>query len=340
MYNVVTGRNVCHTYAVASKLIERVGETRETRAGAVFVAPGPVLTGTKRPWERVLFSSKRDANPFFHLFESIWMLAGSNDGTWLDQFVRDFSSRFAERDGTIHGAYGYRWRKNMFAMDQLKMVADRLSAIPGDRRSVIQMWDAGIDLYSPKDVDDETGLPFPEPRDIPCNTQVYVKIRSDGNLTTTVTCRSNDIVWGCYGANAVHFSVLHEWLAEAVGAEMGPMYQLSDDWHAYEATMDRLDRIVSDPYSSGGVSHMSMFESPESALRDCEQFLSRGPMGNYQNPWFHAVAEPMLVAHKFYRQANRDRCREYIEKIEASDWRQACLEWVGRRWARIDGDLV
>jgi hypothetical protein len=47
-----------------------------SRAGDVLVAPHPVMSVTSIPTERVLFDPARDANPFFHLFESLWMLAG------------------------------------------------------------------------------------------------------------------------------------------------------------------------------------------------------------------------------------------------------------------------
>ena len=52
---------------------------QESRNGMTREAITPVTTVYQKPWERVLFSAERDANPFFHLFESIWMLAGSND---------------------------------------------------------------------------------------------------------------------------------------------------------------------------------------------------------------------------------------------------------------------
>src|SRR6202162_4336063 len=101
----------------------------ESRAGPVLVAPTPVTTVYSHPQERVLFSPARDANCFFHLFESLFYLAGRNDAHWLDQFVHDFSSRFAEEDGTLHGSYGHRWRK-AFDFDQLDAVVDILKNVP------------------------------------------------------------------------------------------------------------------------------------------------------------------------------------------------------------------
>jgi thymidylate synthase len=52
-------------------------------------------------------------------------------------------------------------------------------------------------------------------------------------LDLTVLCRSNDVVWGAYGANAVHFSVLQEYLAGRIGVDVGVMYQFSNNYHGY-----------------------------------------------------------------------------------------------------------
>ena len=123
------------------------GTLEPTRAGDCLVAPGPVMTKLTRPTERVVFSPVRDANPFFHLVESLWLLAGREDAETLNRYVADFAKRFAERNsgrenaeagGRIHGAYGHRWR---FAhgLDQLDAAVYRLRKDPGSRQCVIQM---------------------------------------------------------------------------------------------------------------------------------------------------------------------------------------------------------
>src|SRR5271154_5758040 len=47
---------------------------------------GVFITEYEKPDERVLFSQTRDANPFFHFFESLWILAGREDVEFLAQF--------------------------------------------------------------------------------------------------------------------------------------------------------------------------------------------------------------------------------------------------------------
>ena len=205
---VITVPGVNAAYAQGLRYICERGELQNSRAGQVLVAPTPVTIVYEKPQERVLFDPSRDANPFFHLFEALHMLAGRNDAKWLDQFVKDFSSRFAESDGIQHGAYGYRWRNhfdlegggNPNLPDQLDTVVQMLVKDPQSRRAVISMWDPAADLGANK-------------KDMPCNTHVYLRVRTNrdyvhGNwkdtsvLDLAVCCRSNDFVWGMAGANA------------------------------------------------------------------------------------------------------------------------------------------
>jgi hypothetical protein len=70
---------------------------------------GLVVTHYSHPCERVLFSPRRNANPFFHFFEALWILAGSNDVQWLSHFNKRMAE-FSDNGRTFHGAYGYRLR--------------------------------------------------------------------------------------------------------------------------------------------------------------------------------------------------------------------------------------
>lgn len=589
-------RNVEEAYFYGTDLLRQIGVKQPSRVGDVIVAPHPVCTVYKRPWERVLFDVKRDANPFFHLFESLWMLAGRNDATWLDQFVSDFSERFAESNGLIYGTYGPRWR-SIFHFDQLEEIIKRLKANPDDRRIVIQMWDALSDLLLGEDVKDlpclagdtliwspEKDLPIaklaakfeqgeihrwpvyavdstsktvqlawctnvwssgfkktlrlnfndgssiritpehilykrgrnagsavemqaknlrpgdrvlatwrsytpkgheqlkrelglntafsnmwcthieyakllwgpipaghvvhhdneiktdnreenlkvwpkskhdsyhrlgdknpmrrmsreqhelraakhsealkaswakltPEQRKarakgqpIPvdnhiivsidecneekvfdftvpgfhtaligtgvvahnCNTHIYPRI-IDGKLDLTVLCRSNDIIWGAYGANAVHFSILQEYLAGRIGVGIGKLYQFSNNWHAY---VDVLDKVR--PFKPGQiyiywldrkydtVSPISMGEDWTQWDADLNKFMtwSANPDAvapDYINTWFRNVATPLFVSHRLWKAKHRSTALEVLKHVPMCDWRLAAENWYERR---------
>lgn len=348
---VIRARNVCRAYPTGLKLLAELGEREESRGGPVHVVPSPVTTVYERPTERVLFDPLRDANPFFHLFESLWMLDGRNDASYLDQFVRDFSSRFAEPGTTrIHGAYGARWRGH-WGMDQLETVVQRLHRDPRDRRVVLSMWDPIYDLAEPDDADPETGwaTSWPEEhRDVPCNTQAYFRVRDvfeydRGDpykaqvLDMTVTCRSNDIVWGCYGANAVHFSVLQEYIAARLGVGIGRYYQVSNNWHGYDAVLRRvtedgeIGRATFDPYTDGLVRPRPMVTHPREFLRDVHRFLEEPFDRVFGNPWFSEVAVPMLRAHMLHREGRKLDALIELDGVAAADWQLAARQWIDRR---------
>jgi thymidylate synthase len=303
---VIDVRNVCEALPAGLDMLLSEGAREETRAGPALVAPWPVVTMTKSPRERVLFSSVRDANPLFHMYEAIWMLAGRDDAAPLSSFVRRFGSDYGERDGRVHGAYGRRWR-SAFGFDQLDAVVETLRRDPGSRQSAIQMWDCRTNEGEPFDFGDRCEDLTGSWKDRPCNTHVYLRVRGGrgmrdlghGNvedydervLDLTVCCRSNDMCFGAHGANSVHFSVLQEYLAAQIGVGVGTMYQVSNNYHMYVSEMERLHAralkthvdypliglgavLQDDRYASGAVSPSPMFESPDAIDEDVRRFCA------------------------------------------------------------------
>lgn len=581
---VVEGRNVNWNYYWSLKYIRQIGVPSNSRNGAVLVAPCPVMTVTERPTERVLFDRNRDANPFFHFFECLWMMSGSNDGRWLDRFVSDFSSRYAEEDGTIHGAYGARWRLwpvgGEETRNQLSVALELLRKNRHDRRVVVSMWDPRLDLgedvldvpclagetvvWSPegdlpieelarrfengevdrwpvfavdpdgwavkvdwctrvwksgtkktvkitfddgsclrvthdhtlykrgarvdsscpinagnlrpgdrvlatrlftagkgysvfkrklgenthwgnmiavhRDYDALLRGPMPEGMEIHhenddkkdnreqnlvrmyagahithhmsgdrnpmrrmtreqhrdramkhseslreswrlrkemdthvdnhrvvlveeddtvdvydftvpkghnalvgtgvvvhnCNTHMYPRVRSTDSgavLDLTVCCRSNDIVWGATGANAVHFSFLQEWMAARIGVGVGKMYQLSNNWHAYTATLEKIgEPRVLDLYATGEVEPYPICQVPEAWDGDLSEFFLHPDLTwIYNNRFFGNVARPMWATHSAWKSGDRTGAMELAHQIEATDWRRAVMGWMQRR---------
>jgi thymidylate synthase len=356
---VIEARNVNDAWPKAIQLLEMQGERRPSRNGDVVVHPMPVTTVYSHPCERVLFDTVRDTNPFFHLHEALWMLAGRDDATWLDRFVSNFSERFAEDGGRMHGAYGHRWRHMKSAdvrtdlsplgdFDQLDLVVDLLGKDPYDRQCVIQMWDAWRDLGIP-------GL-----KDRPCNTQIYLRADreipsekyNDARITAqhpashfehcldmTVTCRSNDVVYGCYGANVVHFSVLLEYLAARLGLKVGRYTQVSNNFHMYDWARDRVSQRSAEegmllPYPG----HRPIVTDPETFDEECRIYcslvLQDAPelyVPGFTNTFLTSTAAPMYMANEARKRGNLDHAIEIAGTIEAPDWRRASTEWLQRR---------
>lgn len=239
---VIETRNAHSALPQGIGYLLRDGVERPSRNGPVLLAPTRVATVYQLPMERVVFWTQRDYNPFFALYEALWMIAGRNDVAPLKRYVKTFD-RYSDDGATLHGAYGYRWR-TQFGFDQIPVIARRLKADPNDRRSVLQMWDAPNDL-------DRDGA------DVPCNDIATFQISHDGKLDLTVLCRSNDIVWGAYYANAYHFGLLLEYMAAIIGCPVGVYTQISVNYHAYLTTLEpvrELPRLALGLYATPGLS--------------------------------------------------------------------------------------
>lgn len=351
MTHVLHARNVNGALSDALHYLVHHGTEMSSRNGPVLVAPGPVITEYTRPLERVLFSPQRNANPFFHLMEALWMLAGRNDVEWPALFNKHFTS-FSDDGVTAWGAYGWRWR-SFFGYDQLKLIANELRARPDSRRAVLGMWNAAEDTA----MSDGTGARTPwgsfsdlegaiaGGRDVPCNTNVYFdRIGEGGALNMTVCCRSNDIIWGAYGANAVHFSILQEYMAAAIGCPVGVYRQFSNNWHMYTELYPQivtrqsmqalaLDASIHDDYR---LPDMRPFPLVSTELaqwdEDLREFMG-DPMGDtvYADPFFGGVAAPMYTAWYEWKQKDLHHALTAANHIIAPDWRQACVAWLERR---------
>jgi thymidylate synthase len=338
-------------------ILTNMGTRESSRNGPVAVMDGPVMTIYKKPYQRVLFNSVRNANPFFHLFESLWMLAGRNDLPWLAQFNKQMATYSDDGGQTQPAAYGYRWR-NYFGYDQIEAVLEILRADPNSRRAVLGMWDSGgqRDNSVLVGVGDLTAV-LQGSADVPCNTNCFFRVRN-GALDMMVNCRSNDILWGAYGANCVHFSVLLEYMAGKLGLRVGAMYQNSFNFHVYLEVLGSSQKAVdmmqenSDLYNTKKVAHTPLFGELEDPLdfdRDLLYFMHiadpavddvrlvepepSDPVSGYRTEFFLNTVTPMLWAWGAHKRKEYAEAELHVTKIKGEDWRIACKQWIEARHA-------
>ena len=308
-------RNVAEAYYELIWAMKVNGVERESRNGPVITIAEPIGVTLTHPEERVIFDSVRDANPFFHLMEAIWMLSGEQDVRWLLQFNKRMVE-YAEPDGILRGAYGFRWRYH-FNYDQLLWAVGELKRNPESRRVVLSMWDSGFDTV---------GAPQ-RAKDLPCNTHIYLRIEYD-KLGFTVCNRSNDMIWGMLGANAVHMTILQEVLASAIGVGVGPYTVMTNNLHIYRS-MPRFEEIMDtvrpvNPYRNEDLVYPIKVEAGiMDFLAQCQAFVN-GYEGFVSNKW---LMEVVLPVHEAWFNRTEDK----IGEIKAPDWRVACFEWIARR---------
>lgn len=324
-------------------MLWRDGVPRDSRNGPLRQMAEPVATVYASPRERVIFHEWRDANPFFHFYESLWMLAGRRDIAPLTRYAKQLAA-YSDDGVTQNAAYGYRWRQahpcqtpdGITSSDQLWLIAAALRKNPLSRQEVLQIWDPWLDLGT-------------QTKDHACNLTATFQVGVDGRLNMVVFCRSNDAVWGCYGANAVHFSVLLEYMSLRVGVQVGTYTQVSVNLHAYDAIAEALYQYgtrdedhVANPYEIEPVYPYSLARGDDMDRwdADCREFVTldgRLPEArhSFTDPFWSDVAWPIVAAHDAYRDLPDDvrytQALAALAECEASDWRLACEQWIRRR---------
>lgn len=217
-----------------------------SRNGDVVRFKEPVTIHYLLPSERVLLSPDRNENPFFHLYEALWMLNGDDTVSPLSALNSNMAN-YSDNGETFNGAYGRRWRRAIInenspfekEIDQLYLIIEHLKRQKDSRRAVLQMWNVSEDLLKIEGVtgycnyDDLKSFS----RDVCCNTACFFDV-DDDVLNMSITNRSNDAIWGLLGANYVHFSFLQEYVAAHLGVGLGKMTVFSNNVHTYVDKMN------------------------------------------------------------------------------------------------------
>ena len=297
-------------YSEMMILMKMQGQEESSRNGTVLTLPEPLLVTVCYPLKRVLTDPTRCANPFFHVMEFVWMMAGSDKLEWIQQYNKGFK-QYAEEDGRFHGAYGYRWREH-FCLDQIQQAVEMLRRDPSDRRVVIGMWDPETDMGAQK-------------KDLPCNTHIYLRI-VDEELDFTVCNRSNDVIWGMTGANAVHMTMLQELMANALGVDVGKYRVFTNNAHVY-TELPNVEKMLETTHTLHvnyvGWRHVKLLQPNEplhTFLHECQAFVQGD--GPFANKWLAEVAAP--VKRLWHERT------EYGD-IADSEWEQACSLWLQRK---------
>lgn len=344
-------------------------DVQTSRVGEVIRIPEPVTISYSDPRKRVLLNKKRDANPFFHLYEALWMLDGRDDVkslSWYNSQIADIASDDGE---TFNGAYGARWRKFGRSWgdetDQIRILINHLREKPDSRRAVLDMWN----------VKDDT-LKVGSSKDVCCNLSVVFEI-VDGSLNMTVFNRSNDLIWGNLGANYVHFTVLQEYMAASLDIAVGEYHQISSNLHGYtdrwdsekwlseyeptrlcpkcspnprnmhdyveQGTCDECgtdstylrQKAYEDVYSDPNFEPFPLVDDIKKFNSELIDVVDLYPGRLVSQPWrepfFEYVVSPMLNAFTYHKQRNYGKALEYIDRVAALDWQAAGKAWILKR---------
>lgn len=337
---VLTVSSVDEAYYQGMGLLKETGGEVDTRNGKAISCETPVTTRYLNPRKRVITWKSREANAYFHLYESLWMLAGCVNVEMLSYFNKRMIT-FSDDGKTLPASYGWRWR-HFFDVDQIRVTIEKIKANPNDRRLVIGMFDPS------KDVENLTT------KDIPCNLCIKFRV-IHGGLDMIVFNRSNDIIWGAYGANAVHMSFLQEYVAHACNLSVGEYWQISSDFHAYQPLFDEkysglCEEIKEGPiYSDTRDTSIPIFDRGDEEeyvkfnydLKTLEYFKpeflylqgSDPDVPKFRSRFFKLLVAPMLQSYHHIKMNEFEKSKIELDRIKdiAPDWHEGCSIWLTAR---------
>jgi hypothetical protein len=252
--------------------------------------------------------------------------------------VKDIS-KFSDDGVTFNGAYGYRWRRSWIDMeataafdmpgqnvDQLDTIIKHLSRTPHSRRAVLDMWQVQDDL-----------LKVDTSKDVCCNLSAVFQIHG-GDLHMTVYNRSNDVILGMLGANAVHFSYLQEYIANSLNLSMGPYTQVSCNAHVYKSHVDKYLHTAPTCHDNEYWDEIGTYWlDPATDFQFCTNVIDSWVQGNGMPldvcDYFEDVLEPMCIAYAHHKARDYDSALRTALDIRDLQWANACIDWILRRKA-------
>lgn len=333
----IIARNVNDALQQGISMMKIEADEVPSRNGMTLEVDCPVATVYQNPHERVLINKVRDANPFFHLMEALWILAGRHDTKFLCEFNKRMAD-YADDGISFNAPYGFRLRNGVQTEwkdkhDQLEQIITILSKDPNSRQAVAQIWDD-------KDLMRQT-------KDKACNMSIVFRVRKN-KLCMTVYNRSNDMIWGAYGANVVQFSMIQEYVAACLGLPMGSYTQVSNSYHIYteDAGGEVWDRIKDQSITCENVyvkcnnlvlmqdSSMGEFKNDLGRFFGSYDSFSLEELGECQNwysDYFNKLVMPVLCVYLIHKQHGPEQALKYVHTIQADDWRLACEQWLQTR---------
>jgi thymidylate synthase len=201
---------------------------------------------------------------FSCLGETLWYLAGSNELEFIKYYISQYG-KFAEPDGTVHGAYGPRLFDMRSKINQIDSVIKLLRRKQSSRQAVIQLFNAE-DLLQ-------------EYNDIPCTCTMQFLVRKSC-LHSVVHMRSNDAFLGL-PHDIFAFTFIQELIARSLNLRLGTYKHMVGSLHIYNADKTKIDRFFKEGYQSSVIRMPRMpIGDPWSNLKKLIDVESRIRQGN------------------------------------------------------------
>ena len=143
------------------------------------------------------------------------------------------------------------------------------------------------------------------------------------------------MIWGAYGANAVHMSFLQEYMAGMLRLRVGQYYQYSNNLHAYVDVLEKLRDMQPDyePYltiSDGEYESPPLVTNPHSFDRELKEWFG-AERTDFENSYLGTTATRIKKAWRMWKSVDVKTAIARAKEIHDRAWRKACVEWLQRR---------
>lgn len=209
-------------HKIISEILEEGAREVNKRTGMECAALPGVTFETDLETEGLPLLALRKISIKNFVAEQMWFVAGRDN---VRDFLEDHTkiwSGFAEANGVVTSAYGWRWRKR-FGVDQLENVLHKLHRDPSDRHGVVMSWSPKEDLTQRQ-------------KNVPCPVMFTVNIIG-GRLNLHLVVRSNDMVLG-FPTDCAGFAFLACMLAQNLGVRPGKYTHTISNAHVYSNHYD------------------------------------------------------------------------------------------------------
>lgn len=211
------------------KRIYHEGDTVYSERTGVHTKAMPGMTFELEPAKGFPILTLRKTPIRLFCAEVVWMITGKKHLEFLQQFTKVWDG-FAEEDGTVESAYGYRWREH-FGRDQLLELIEHLREEPTSRQAVVMMWDPSSD-----------GLKAPKKKNVPCPFTWVANIIA-GKLNVHLIIRSNDMMLG-NPHDTAGFALLQAMIAQELGVQIGKLTVSISHAHIYENHFEQAEELL------------------------------------------------------------------------------------------------
>ena len=217
-------------HKVFQKVLQSGERVSATKGGNIELS-GVVLE-LRNPLAR-LSRTETKGTVFSCLGETLWYLAGSDQLNFVKYYIKTYG-KYAEPDGSVHGAYGPRLLNMRNRTNQIDNVIKLLKKKPSSRQAVVQLFNAE-DLQK-------------KYNDIPCTCTIQFLIRK-GRLNAIVHMRSNDAFLGL-PHDVFAFTFIQELIARSLKLKLGTYKHMVGSLHIYDSDKDKVKSFLNEGYQS------------------------------------------------------------------------------------------